>query len=185
MMNRIGLFNRLRRERRSAISPIIATLLLILIAIAAGVVVYAYVLGFIGNSTGNSGNNVSVIQVSSFCMSASQNCNGGSMYVTLTNVGSVSISISTSSAVQLYFTDITKGTSTAISCPSITPTTVNVNGVTTPTTIAPAQSYTCSIAASGFLLGASYLNGAAGDSVSLKVVNPDSGQASGSTKVIS
>lgn len=36
---------------KKGISPIIATLLLILIAIAAGVVVYAYVLGFVGNST--------------------------------------------------------------------------------------------------------------------------------------
>ncbi|MDG6997542.1 MAG: hypothetical protein JRN15_00320 [Nitrososphaerota archaeon] len=42
-------------ESRRAISPIIATLLLILIAIAAGVVVYAYVIGFIGNSTTNAG----------------------------------------------------------------------------------------------------------------------------------
>jgi flagellin-like protein len=42
------------KSKRSAISPIIATLLLILIAIAAGVIVYAYVTGFIGNTTGNS-----------------------------------------------------------------------------------------------------------------------------------
>ena len=41
--------------RKSAISPIIATLLLILIAIAAGVIVYSYVVGFVGNSTTNSG----------------------------------------------------------------------------------------------------------------------------------
>ena len=41
-------------------------MLLILIAIAAGVVVYAYVLGFVGNSTGNSGattNTLSIDQV--------------------------------------------------------------------------------------------------------------------------
>jgi flagellin-like protein len=38
-----------------AISPIIATLLLILIAIAAGVVVYAYVLGFVGSNTNGTG----------------------------------------------------------------------------------------------------------------------------------
>jgi len=42
-------------NNRKAISPIIATLLLILIAIAAGVVVYAYVIGFVGNSTSGSG----------------------------------------------------------------------------------------------------------------------------------
>jgi len=39
---------------KKAISPIIATLLLILIAIAAGVVVYAYVIGFVGSTTGGS-----------------------------------------------------------------------------------------------------------------------------------
>jgi flagellin-like protein len=56
-------------KNSKAISPIIATLLLILIAIAAGVVVYAYVLGFIGNSTGNSGattDTLSIDQVNLF-----------------------------------------------------------------------------------------------------------------------
>jgi flagellin-like protein len=48
---------------RKGISPIIATLLLILIAIAAGVVVYAYVLGFVGNSTGNSGGNIAQLSI--------------------------------------------------------------------------------------------------------------------------
>src|SRR5271166_4822029 len=54
-------------SKKKAISPIIATLLLILIAIAAGVVVYAYVIGFVGNSTGNTGgsqNQLSLDQVS-------------------------------------------------------------------------------------------------------------------------
>lgn len=45
----------LETKEKRAISPIIATLLLILIAIAAGVVVYAYVLGFIGNSINQNG----------------------------------------------------------------------------------------------------------------------------------
>lgn len=42
-------------KRKKGISPIIATLLLILIAIAAGVIVYAYVVGFIGNSVNQNG----------------------------------------------------------------------------------------------------------------------------------
>jgi archaeal type IV pilus assembly protein PilA len=42
-------------NQRKAISPIIATLLLILIAIAAGVVVYAYVIGFVGSNTSQAG----------------------------------------------------------------------------------------------------------------------------------
>src|ERR1700730_6905779 len=50
-------------SKKKAISPIIATLLLILIAIAAGVVVYAYVSGFVGNSTGNTGSNQNQISL--------------------------------------------------------------------------------------------------------------------------
>ncbi|MDG6994274.1 MAG: hypothetical protein JRN52_00005, partial [Nitrososphaerota archaeon] len=50
-------------RKRRAISPIIATLLLILIAIAAGVVVYAYVIGFIGNSTSNSGSTIDTLSI--------------------------------------------------------------------------------------------------------------------------
>ncbi len=56
-----------RVSNKKGISPIIATLLLILIAIAAGVVVYAYVIGFVGNSTVNSGatqDQISIDQVS-------------------------------------------------------------------------------------------------------------------------
>jgi flagellin-like protein len=184
-MDRQMLFNHTKRQQRDAISPIIATLLLILIAIAAGVVVYAYVLGFIGGATTNPGGSTSVIQVSAFCMSASTNCNGGSMYVTLTNVGSTSVTLSTSGAGQLYFTDITKGTTTAIACPATSPTTVNANGGTGSVTITPNNSYTCSIAASGYLTGATLLNSAIGDTMSIKVVNPDSGSATQTTKLIS
>jgi archaeal type IV pilus assembly protein PilA len=51
------------RINRRAISPIIATLLLILIAIAAGVIVYAYVVGFIGNSTTNGGGSTNTLSM--------------------------------------------------------------------------------------------------------------------------
>ena len=54
--------NNLMKERKG-ISPIIATLLLILIAIAAGVIVYAYVIGFIGNSTSNSGGTTNTLSI--------------------------------------------------------------------------------------------------------------------------
>ncbi|HYB02985.1 MAG TPA: archaellin/type IV pilin N-terminal domain-containing protein [Nitrososphaerales archaeon] len=50
-------------KQKKAISPIIATLLLILIAIAAGVVVYAYVIGFVGNSTSNAGGSTDSLSV--------------------------------------------------------------------------------------------------------------------------
>ena len=51
------------KNNKKGISPIIATLLLILIAIAAGVVVYAYVIGFVGNSTANNGSQVDQISI--------------------------------------------------------------------------------------------------------------------------
>jgi flagellin-like protein len=50
-------------RNKKAISPIIATLLLILIAIAAGVVVYAYVIGFVGNSTTNAGGTTDTLSI--------------------------------------------------------------------------------------------------------------------------
>jgi archaeal type IV pilus assembly protein PilA len=62
-MNRQVLFEHTRREKKSGISPIIATLLLILIAIAAGVVVYAYVIGFVGNTTTGQGSGTSQLAI--------------------------------------------------------------------------------------------------------------------------
>jgi hypothetical protein len=57
-------------KQTSAISPIIATLLLILIAIAAGVIVYAYVVGFIGSSTSNSGGSTATLSIDQLTMSS-------------------------------------------------------------------------------------------------------------------
>ena len=55
-------------KQKKAISPIIATLLLILIAIAAGVVVYAYVIGFVGNSTSSSGGSTNSLSIDQLYM---------------------------------------------------------------------------------------------------------------------
>ncbi len=168
-MDRIRLYNKFRRERKTAISPIIATLLLILIAIAAGVVVYAYVLGFVGNSTGPSGNSTSIISIDNFCASASLGkcTNGNAYYIVIRNVGASSIAAGTA---QLYFTDQTSGTSGTISCSIVT-------------SVSPSSTYICSTGASA-TWPAGTTAPAVGDSMSVKVVNPDSGQASLSTKVI-
>jgi archaeal type IV pilus assembly protein PilA len=156
-------------KERKAISPIIATLLLILIAIAAGVVVYAYVIGFVGNSTGNTGNNVSVISIDSFCASASLGkcTSGNAFYVVVRNVGSVSVPAGTA---QVYFTDITSGATGATTC-SIA------------AAVNPGSTYTC---ANGGLAAwpAGTTAPANGDTMSLKIVNPDSGTATLSVKVI-
>ena len=154
------------QKEKKAISPIIATLLLILIAIAAGVIVYAYVVGFIGGSTSNSGGSTSVTQITNFCVSATTKCNGADSYlVVVQNTGSVSITLTGSIQAQLYFTDITSGNTVTAAC-------------TATGTIAPGQSYTCSSATSNAL------SNSAGDSISLKVVNPDGGATTSSTKAI-
>ena len=171
-MDRTGLFNRLRRERtrKNAISPIIATLLLILIAIAAGVVVYAYVLGFVGNTTNNTGNNTSVISVENVCISAGQTCTSGgsSVYgfvVIVRNQGSTTISLATSPAV--YLSD-----STAQSVP--TEKTVSCGSGS----VSPGSTFTCT-GTGGWTSAPS-----AGDSVTAKVVVSDGGTASQSSKTI-
>ena len=169
-MNNDALFNRIKRERsnsRDAISPIIATLLLILIAIAAGVVVYAYVLGFVGNSTGNTGNNTSVISVENVCVSHSATgCPGSTGFsVVVRNVGTTTISSTT--GVGIYLSDVTQGT-----VPTLTTETCTAGPVS------PGATFTCTGTGS-------WTNGPTqGDTVTVKIVDPDGGQGSGSTKTI-
>jgi flagellin-like protein len=170
-MDRARQFTRMMRQQRKAISPIIATLLLILIAIAAGVVVYAYVIGFVGNTTTNPGGSQSVLLVTNFCADSSTNthCSGNSYYITIQNQGSSPIA--NSSVLQLYFSD-TSGASA-------------LSGSTTCTLkapLAPEQTVNCfGTTWSGILSSAPN----AGDTISLKVVAPDGGQTTSSTRVIS
>ena len=151
-------------KTKSAISPIIATLLLILIAIAAGVIVYAYVIGFVGGTT-SQGGSTSLISVDNFCISASTKCTGANgYYIVIRNVGSNSIPILTaSSPAQLYFTDVTSQTSSSATCTDAAAT-------------APGATYVCS----GAALGAGFNQG---DTVNVKIVNPDSGASTSSAKI--
>ena len=168
-MNKKGLVAKLERERKSGISPIIATLLLILIAIAAGVVVYAYVIGFVGNTTSNTGGAQSVISVFNFCASASGKCSAGTQAYTLAigNVGSTTIS---SGSAQIYFNDITSGASGSTTCAIAS-------------AVAPGSTYNCN-SSGGTLWPSGTTAPAAGDTISVKIVNPDGGTTTGSTKAI-
>jgi flagellin-like protein len=161
------LFARIERERKSAISPIIATLLLILIAIAAGVVVYAYVIGFVGNSTGNTGGTQSVVSIENFCASASGKCSGTQGFsIVIQNIGSTTIA---AGSAQIYFTDITASTSGSTSC-SIA------------SAVSPGSTYTCTSGGASWPVGTTAP--ASGDSISVKIVNPDGGTTTGTTKAI-
>jgi archaeal type IV pilus assembly protein PilA len=157
-----------KNKERRAISPIIATLLLILIAIAAGVVVYAYVIGFVGSNTSNTGATTSVLQIENFCASINTHCTGSNVYsIVIQNTGSTSFPTGT---FQIYFTDIT-----ASGQPN------GVVSTCSTSNIAPGSSVTCAGTTwTGIMTAPS-----SGDTMSVKVVAPDGGTATLSTKVIS
>jgi flagellin-like protein len=86
-------------SRRRAVSPIIASLLLIAIAVAAGIIVYVYVNSLAGNLTGSSGNQVAQqIQLQAYKFTSVSGTGPSSTNVVvdvfLENVGSSSVTIS-------------------------------------------------------------------------------------------
>ncbi|MHB8702282.1 MAG: archaellin/type IV pilin N-terminal domain-containing protein [Nitrososphaerales archaeon] len=167
-MNR-KILQEIRKGEKRAISPIIATLLLILIAIAAGVVVYAYVIGFVGNSTGNTGNNTSVISIESACFEASAgtDCSGGQYYVTIRNVGTTTLA--SASAISLYITDNTNGNTAVLAC-SFT------------SNLMPSSATTLSPTSNGCSGSLPTIVG--GNSITAKVVVSDGGSATFPVKAI-
>lgn len=149
---------------RKGISPIIAALILALIpvAIVASVIVYANVVGFVGIVGGNQTEQISVISVENFCVSASTKCtNAKGYYLTILNAGSTTIPLSETS---VYFTDVSSGSAATATCAIASP-------------VAPGSTYSCS--------GTSLSGFSQGQVATVKVVDQDSGDSISSTKVIS
>jgi flagellin-like protein len=88
MTNRKGI-NSIIANNRRGISPIIATLLLILIAIAAGVILYAYVIGFAGTATTGSASGNTNLTTDQVALNSSS----GVTTVVLKNVGGTTAGI--------------------------------------------------------------------------------------------
>ena len=101
-------------SNKKGISPIIATLLLILIAIAAGVVVYAYVLGFVGNSTGNSGGNVATLSIDQVTFASA--ASSVPVQAFLRNEGPISDSFTASFYVKSTSLNLQVGPAITVSC---------------------------------------------------------------------
>ena len=80
----------MKMTARKAVDPIIATLLLIAIAVAAGIIVYVYVNSLAGGLTSGGGQQVS----DQIAMDAYNFNNLGSAVVTLRDVGSTTVTIS-------------------------------------------------------------------------------------------
>jgi len=151
---------------KHAISPIIATLLLILIAIASGVIIYVYVIGFVSNSTLNTGVSQSTISIDNSCVSVSAtHCSGSQYSITIRNMGTNTISNVGSPTAQIYFTDVSTTATATTTC-------------IISSQIPPGGSLTCSAS-----LPVSFAP-SSGDSVSIKIVLPDGGAAVATTRVL-
>jgi len=117
------------RSRRKAISPIIATLILIVITVVAGMMLYGFVTGFMAKTTSSTG---AIAQIS--IASAGVSSNGESATITLTNTGTTSVKIT---AVNLLNPDT--GALIATST-SLSPSSATVNGGQTVTITASSFS---------------------------------------------
>ncbi len=118
-------------QRRRAISPIIATLLLIAIAVAAGIIVYVFVNGLAGGLTAGGGQQTTErLQMQSYNFALSPQacaCTGGILQIFLLNSGSSSTTISA------IYED---GVIQTLSTPSLTDTlisSIGTNAYTAPT----------------------------------------------------
>ena len=102
-------FKKLRKFRRDmkAISPIIATLLLIAIAVVAALVTYAWVMGYIGFQTNNSGN---AVQIQSVSFTGTPGTSGTVSKVYLQNVGPTTINLNAAQC--LYINGVQDPTAT-------------------------------------------------------------------------
>ena len=157
-------------RRKQGIVEIVSILLLITVAIAGVTIMYAYVIGFIGNVSQNTGQTISIISIDSACASRSGNCifNGVATFLTVVvrNAGSVSIPIVSSAEPQVYISDLVTGTYVSFACNA------------PQSTISTGQTYTCSC----FSSCGSNFNPR--DMITIKVVDPDGGTAITNIKAI-
>lgn len=101
------------KKNTKAISPVIATLLMIAVAVVASLVAYAWVMGYIGFQTEKTGN---AIQVQSMTIGAT---NPRAITVYVQNIGDSSIQFSTNLAVYVNGTMV-PAASVSVSGPNTT-----------------------------------------------------------------
>lgn len=117
-------------KSKKGVSPIIATLLLIVIAVAAAVVTYSFVMGFIGTSTNPSGQQ-GQLTYDAYTFDASNK----TLNVYVRNIGTKSVTISTC---YIGGVNATLANTTSIAPGAVAK--VNVNA--TQSTITPGTGYT-------------------------------------------
>jgi archaeal type IV pilus assembly protein PilA len=106
------------RKNRKAISPVIATLLMIAIAVVASLVTYAWVMGYMGFTTSKTGK---AIQIQSVANDTSTTVDQFSIYVQ--NVGDSTVKLLATQSIYINGTMLTTGVTAPTGTFSITPTT--------------------------------------------------------------
>ena len=135
------------KSKRKAISPIIATLILIVITVIAGIFLYSFVSGYLGalSSTTSTPVNVQIMPIN--ITSNNQNHNyptiSATLYVTITNVGTSPIALYETGS--LYFSNGTLAGSATIT--STTPSSASSSATNT-VSVAPGQTITATISLS-------------------------------------
>ena len=82
------------RNKRKAVSPIIATLILIVITVAAGVIIYYFVSGYLSSTTSSAANQETYVITSViYYLNTTTNPATGYLNVTVYNSGATSINI--------------------------------------------------------------------------------------------
>jgi flagellin-like protein len=150
----------MQRTGRKAVSPIIATLLLIAIAVAAGIIVYVFTTSITGNLTQAGGQQVSEqISMDAYNFPSA----GTTPVMVLRNVGSAAITIS-----QVYF-DGNLCQAAGATC-TAAPVVTNAGGCTsntvTPTTCTAGQYSSTTLTVAAQTIGTSHL---------IRVVTSDGG----------
>lgn len=157
-------------SQKKAVSPIIATLLLIAITVAAGVIVYVFVTGLSGNLTKSGGNQVTEqISLDSYNF---QTTNYLTMYLRNTGTSAVTVSAVYFNGVQADFLGSCGATAATLSSTTIG-TTITVSGSSTSTiaatSTAESPQSTCQLNVYNFPAVS------AGTSYQVKVVTSDGG----------
>jgi flagellin-like protein len=95
------------RKCRKAVSPVISVLLMIAVAVAASLITYAWVMGYLGSTTGKVGK---AIQIQSMAKTA--NATGDFLTVWVQNVGTGAVTLDS-----LYVNGVLKSSGQGVSLP--------------------------------------------------------------------
>jgi flagellin-like protein len=132
------------RKNLKAISPIISVLLMIAIAVVASLVVYAWVMGYIGYQTGKTGDSVVIQSVTFSGTSPTEQV--ATVYVQ--NVGSTTVTIPTTCLYVNGQQNTAGGTPTTL-LPGTTATITDTGAGTTLSTFASGQTVTIKVTTVG------------------------------------